>query len=78
MAKPPGLYSAESLAVEFYDHGLSSSGDGVIAGDVAFYADLAREADGPVLELGAGTGRVSWALAAEGVDVLGMRALFAR
>lgn len=72
MAQSPPLYSPESLAVEFYDHGLPSSGDGVIAGDVAFYADLAREADGPVLELGAGTGRVSWALAAEGVDVLGL------
>lgn len=40
--------------------------------DLAFYAGLARESGGPVLELGCGTGRVSLAMAAEGVAVTGV------
>lgn len=39
-------------------------------GDVKFYAQLASERGGPVLELGAGTGRVSFALAARGLHVV--------
>ncbi|MFW6051878.1 MAG: methyltransferase domain-containing protein [Myxococcota bacterium] len=40
--------------------------------DVRFYADLAEEHGGPVLELGAGTGRVALEIARRGVDVLGV------
>ena len=40
--------------------------------DLAFYTGLAKSAGGPVLELGCGTGRVSLAIAAEGVDVVGV------
>lgn len=43
--------------------------------DVRFYADLAEERGGPVLELGCGTGRVSLALAERGVEVLGVDAM---
>jgi SAM-dependent methyltransferase len=39
------------------------------AGDVEWYRRKAREADGPVLELGAGTGRITLPLAQEGVVV---------
>ncbi len=38
--------------------------------DVEFYADLAERNRGPVLELGAGTGRVSFAIAERGVEVV--------
>jgi len=40
-------------------------------GDVDFYADLARDADGPVLELACGTGRVYLELLRAGVDADG-------
>ena len=42
---------------------------GDYAADLALWAELAREASGPVLELGAGTGRVALALAAAGIEV---------
>jgi SAM-dependent methyltransferase len=42
------------------------------SGDVDWYAHLAREAGGPVLELGAGTGRVLAALAACGQPCVGL------
>ena len=40
--------------------------------DVAFYAREAAAVDAPVLEVGCGTGRVSLAIAAAGVDVTGL------
>jgi len=41
--------------------------------DVPFYVDLAREADGPVIELGVGTGRVAIPIAREtGKRVIGI------
>lgn len=40
--------------------------------DVRFYTELAARADGPVLELGCGTGRVTFAIASKGVDVVGV------
>lgn len=40
--------------------------------DLEFYVELARAARGPVLELGAGTGRVTLALARAGVQVVGV------
>jgi SAM-dependent methyltransferase len=42
---------------------------GAYAADLALWAQLAREAAGPVLELGAGSGRVALHLAAEGFEV---------
>ena len=38
--------------------------------DVRFYAGLAVESGGPVLELGAGTARVAQAIAKEGIDIV--------
>jgi SAM-dependent methyltransferase len=42
--------------------------------DVDFYENLARAVDGPVLELGVGTGRVAVPLAQSGYDVCGLDA----
>jgi SAM-dependent methyltransferase len=41
-------------------------------GDIAFYRSLAREAAGPVLELGCGTGRVLLEIAAENLPCTGL------
>lgn len=43
-----------------------------ITGDLAFYVDCAKHFGAPILELGVGTGRVAWALAEAGYDVLGL------
>lgn len=40
--------------------------------DVPFWRRVARAADGPVLELGCGTGRVSLPLARAGIDLVGI------
>lgn len=40
--------------------------------DVAFYERLAREAGGPVLELGCGTGRIALPLAEKGLSITGV------
>ena len=40
--------------------------------DIPFYVEAARESDGPVLELGCGTGRVTLPVAEAGVDVVGL------
>lgn len=40
--------------------------------DVLWYAERAKESGGPVLELGCGTGRVTFGIAEAGVDVVGV------
>lgn len=45
-----------------------------VGADVDFYRALAREAGGPVLELGCGTGRVLVPILEDGVDVTGLDA----
>jgi SAM-dependent methyltransferase len=52
-------------SAQFYDHFASSE-------NVGFYVDLAREAEGGVLELGVGTGRVLFEIAKLGRDVVGI------
>jgi SAM-dependent methyltransferase len=42
------------------------------SGDVDFYRGLARESDGPVLELGCGTGRVLLPIARDGIACTGL------
>ncbi|MDQ3994408.1 MAG: class I SAM-dependent methyltransferase [Actinomycetota bacterium] len=42
--------------------------------DVGFYVDLALESDGPVVELGVGTGRIAVPVAKAGVRVIGVDA----
>ncbi|MFN2432599.1 MAG: class I SAM-dependent methyltransferase [Gemmatimonadota bacterium] len=72
--RPPGppprrpsrpFYARRSLNVETYDARVKAEGT-AIDGDVAFYLDQARRAGGPVLEAGAGTGRIAWPLARAG------------
>jgi SAM-dependent methyltransferase len=41
-------------------------------GDVAFFIDAAKNAGGPVLEVGCGTGRILIPIARAGVDIVGM------
>lgn len=43
-----------------------------IEDDVHFYRELAREADGPTLEIGVGAGRIYLELLADGVDIDGI------
>lgn len=52
---------------ELYDHQYD-----VYRDDLHFYAALAERAPGRVLEIGAGTGRVTAFLARRGVDILGL------
>src|SRR5512133_681789 len=40
--------------------------------DVRFWQDMARRAGGPVLELGCGTGRVSFPVARTGIETVGV------
>jgi SAM-dependent methyltransferase len=40
--------------------------------DIAFYVEFAREAGGPVLEVGSGTGRVLLPVARAGVEIVGV------
>ena len=43
-------------------------------GDIEFYRKLAREAYGPVLEIGCGTGRILLPIAVEGIPCMGLDA----
>lgn len=52
---------------EFYDADYEEQD----IGDIEFYRELAREADGPVLEVGCGTGRVYLELLRAGIDADG-------
>ncbi|HEY8573036.1 class I SAM-dependent methyltransferase [Phenylobacterium sp.] len=62
-------YAEGSLSAEFYD--LVTAADGSLAGDLELYAGLAPTG-GSVLELGAGSGRLTFALAALGFWVTGV------
>lgn len=53
---------------EFYDHIVPY----VVRADVDFFVDLARQAVGPVLEVGCGTGRVLIPTAKAGVGMVGV------
>lgn len=57
-------------SADLYDARYAEAG----RGDAPFYAALAREADGPTLELGCGTGRVYLELLRAGVDADGVDA----
>lgn len=75
MADEVGYYREGSVSIAVYDvveNALIEAGASVCCGDLAFYRGLAAGVPGPVLELGAGTGRVSWALAEAGHDVVGV------
>jgi SAM-dependent methyltransferase len=63
-------FYASGLGVATYD--LFAAQPGPLTGDVGFYVGCAGRAGGPVLELGTGTGRVAWPLAAAGYTVVGL------
>ena len=54
------------------DAGLYDSFSTGLEGDEAFYAEEAARAEGPVLELGCGTGRIMIPIAESGVSIVGM------
>jgi SAM-dependent methyltransferase len=62
-------YSEKGLSAVFYD--LTTAADSSLAGDIEVYAAVAPEG-GSLLELGSGTGRVSFGLAERGLSVLGI------
>ncbi|HUU84834.1 MAG TPA: class I SAM-dependent methyltransferase [Phycisphaerae bacterium] len=65
------FYQADGLNVETFDE-LTAQDFAPGDKDVAFYLRQARRFGGPVLDLGAGTGRVAWPLAEAGFDVVGL------
>jgi len=66
------------MYADAYDRLIARTYDAVYArlrgpsGDVAFYGGIAREAGGPVLELGCGTGRTLLPIAEAGVACVGL------
>jgi SAM-dependent methyltransferase len=64
--------SYDKVTAHYYDAAYAQHP--AVGPDVAFYRDLAREAGGPVLEVGCGTGRVLQAIAAEGLPCTGLDA----
>jgi SAM-dependent methyltransferase len=61
------MSSPYDAIAELYDPWSAS-----VTEDIAFYLDEARRADGPVVELGVGTGRIAVPLAASGIRVIGI------
>jgi SAM-dependent methyltransferase len=66
------FYEQPALNVETYDARTDTRPDSPLAGDVEFFIDLALRSGGPALELGAGTGRILWPMAAAGIEVVGL------
>jgi SAM-dependent methyltransferase len=69
MAEARSYYADKALSAAFYD--VITAVDARLVGDVEIYAGLAPPG-GSVLELGAGTGRVAFALAERGFTVTGI------
>ena len=69
-------FHINGLNVEVYDQRLQETADPLLEGDTEFYIEYAKKycvsQRKPVLELGSGTGRISWELARAGVEVLGV------
>ena len=63
----PVTDSAYDTIAELYDEWSRS-----VTEDVSFYVEEALAADGPVVELGAGTGRIAVPIAEAGVQVIGV------
>jgi len=63
-----GGYTEYGFTAEFYDHVVPYRE----RQDVAFFVELAREAGGPVLEVGCGTGRVLIPTARAGFEIVGL------
>jgi SAM-dependent methyltransferase len=69
MAQARPYYADKGLSGAYYD--MVTGADDRLAGDIEVYAGLAPTG-GSVLELGAGTGRVAFALAERGLKVVGV------
>jgi SAM-dependent methyltransferase len=69
MAQARPYYADRSLSAAFYD--VVTAADQRLAGDIDIYARLAPP-EGRVLELGAGAGRIAFALAGQGFTVTGI------
>ena len=54
------------------DAGIYDSFSTGLEGDEAFYAEEAARAEGPVLEIGCGTGRIMIPIAESGVSIVGL------
>jgi SAM-dependent methyltransferase len=63
---PPQASPYDAIA-ELYDPWSAS-----VVEDVGFYLELARDAGGPVVDLGVGTGRIAIPIAADGFRVIGV------
>ena len=66
--KPQSDYDEYASAAEFYDFVVPYRE----RQDVSFFVEMAREAAGPVLEIGCGTGRVLIPTARGGADIVGL------
>src|SRR5450432_3939245 len=69
MAPTRPYYAERGLSAAFYD--TVTAADARLDGDLAIYAGLAPP-EGAILELGVGTGRLAFALAAQGFSVNGV------
>ncbi len=63
------LVRSYSTSAKYYDDAYAVKAD---LTDLPFYVDLAKKADGPVLEIGCGTGRVLLPIARNGIEILGV------
>jgi len=61
------MYDYRGLVSEHYDLNYAS-----YSPDIEFYVDMAEAAGSPVLELGCGTGRITFPIAEKGVDIVGL------
>jgi 2-polyprenyl-3-methyl-5-hydroxy-6-metoxy-1,4-benzoquinol methylase len=73
----PAFYSQPSLHLELYDE-MAKNGWERESGDTGFFLDLFTDAQGPLLELACGTGRVTVPLAEAGHTVYGIDSDLAR
>ncbi len=72
METPPKASATEKLSSTFDDGDVYDLVGGEIPYGLEFYVSLAREADGPVLEVACGTGRILLACMQAGVDIEGV------
>ncbi|TMK83299.1 MAG: class I SAM-dependent methyltransferase, partial [Actinobacteria bacterium] len=63
----PITFDPYSILVDFYDHWAEPQRD-----DIPFYVKRATAVKGPVVELGAGTGRIAIPIARAGQEVIGV------
>ena len=65
---PTGGYQDYAFVADLYDHVVPYRG----RPDIAFYVEAAEVSDGPVLEVGCGTGRVLIPTARAGIEIVGL------